>query len=201
VSSSNSPTCSNDLFVIDVLGGKRDGFFVEAGALDGIQASNTLLLERDFGWSGICVEPDLQLFEELVQNRSCLCENVGLYDTRGEVEFMGGVRGWGGVVEHLPPWHEDKWKGGQPIMIQVVPLADLLEQHDAPAVIDYLSLDTEGSEHVILKDFPFNRFHFRVITVESQRCNELLISKGYRLVENPYNTAAPWEQYFVGEWA
>jgi hypothetical protein len=78
---SNAPALSNDLFVLDTLSGKRGGFFVEAGALDGIQGSNTLLLERDYGWTGICVEPDRGLFAELARNRACVCENACLYRT------------------------------------------------------------------------------------------------------------------------
>jgi hypothetical protein len=54
--------------------------------------------------------------------------------------------------------------------------------------IDYLSIDTEGSEFMILKDFDFARYTFRVITVEhnytSQRRElfELLTSVGYQRV-------------------
>jgi hypothetical protein len=36
----------------------------------------------------------------------------------------------------------------------------------APAVIDYWSLDTEGTELILLKSFPFDRHTFNVITVE-----------------------------------
>jgi FkbM family methyltransferase len=188
----------NDLFVVDVLNGKRNGYFVEAGALDGIQVSNTLLLEEDYGWSGLCVEPDPELFEELCQNRRCMCEKACLYDGRTEVVFMGGVRGWGGVVDHLYESTSANWEQGQPITMQTVALDSLLEKHQAPQVIDYLSLDTEGSEYVILKDFPFDRFQFRVISIEGQSCNDLLTSKGYQLVTNPFNTEALWEQYFLG---
>ena len=86
----------NDLFVLETLGEKR-GYFVEAGALDGVQVSNTLLLEESYGWTGICVEPDPQLYAELVENRTCICEQVCLYDG-SPVTFVTGVRGWGGSL-------------------------------------------------------------------------------------------------------
>jgi FkbM family methyltransferase len=193
----SEPANRNDLFVLDVLNAKRNGFFVEAGALDGIHVSNTLLLEQDYGWSGLCVEPDPELFEKLCRNRLCACANACLYDQPGEVEFMGSARGWGGVVSHLAESKRDHWGRGQPIRIPAIPLATLLDQHNAPTVIDYLSLDTEGSEYMILKDFPFDRFRFRVMSIEGRSCNDLLTGKGYRLVTNPFNTAAPWEQYFL----
>src|SRR5262249_24696590 len=47
-----------DLWVLHETGRKRDGFFVEFGATDGISLSNTYLLERDFGWRGILAEPN-----------------------------------------------------------------------------------------------------------------------------------------------
>jgi methyltransferase FkbM-like protein len=82
--------------------------------------------------------------------------------------------------------------------METVSLADVLDKNGAPVMIDYLSLDTEGTEHIILGAFPFDRYQFRVVTVEAVRCNDLLAAHGYRHVANPRNTSAPWEQYFVG---
>ena len=48
-------------------------------------------------------------------------------------------------------------------------LGSLLRQAGAPAIIDYWSLDTEGSELALLQEFPFDRFTFRVLTVEHNR--------------------------------
>jgi FkbM family methyltransferase len=197
--SHSAPENRNDLFVIDTLGRKRGGFFVEAGALDGVYASNTFLLEEDYGWSGICAEPDPQLFEQLRRNRRCVCEDACLYDVSTEVTFIAGARGWGGVVDHLAKFKQPRWGAGQPMKMRTVTLASLLEKHQAPAVIDYLSLDTEGTEYLILKNFPFDRYRFRVISIEGESCNDLLTGKGYRLVANPFNETAPWEQYFLGD--
>ena len=48
---------------------QRGGFFVEFGATDGVVLSNTLLLEREFGWIGLCAEPNPKFFPQLVVNR------------------------------------------------------------------------------------------------------------------------------------
>ena len=48
---------NQDIFVLYTLNWKRNGFFVEFGATDGMDLSNTYLLEKDFGWRGILSEP------------------------------------------------------------------------------------------------------------------------------------------------
>ena len=62
----------------------------------------------------------------------------------------------------------------------------MLETYQAPKTIDYLSIDTEGSEYEILKAFDFDKYKFRVITCEHnftsmrEKIYDLLISKGYQ---------------------
>ena len=52
-----------------LLGGHRGGVFLEAGALDGELYSNSLYLEREFGWSGLLVEPNPAAFAEILRKR------------------------------------------------------------------------------------------------------------------------------------
>jgi hypothetical protein len=47
-----------------------NGYFVELGANDGVNQSNTLFFERFRGWTGILVEPFQPNYKELVRNRS-----------------------------------------------------------------------------------------------------------------------------------
>jgi hypothetical protein len=47
-----------DFFVLEALGGMRNGFFLDSGAADGVSSSNTHLLEESFGWNWICIEPN-----------------------------------------------------------------------------------------------------------------------------------------------
>jgi len=54
-----------DMFVISMLDGKRDGTFLEIGSADGIDLNNTYLLEKDFGWKGICIEYDEKFIDNL----------------------------------------------------------------------------------------------------------------------------------------
>ena len=81
-----------DLFVLEVLNEQRGGFFLDSGASNGVQGSNTKLLEASLGWTGICIEPNARMFAELVKNRTSICLNCCLYDTAGTVEFWKLLR-------------------------------------------------------------------------------------------------------------
>ena len=73
-----------DRFVAEAIyRGKRGGYFVEAGAGAGIWISNTLLLERQYGWTGILIE-STSAFAALQRNRpDCICDNSGLASEEG----------------------------------------------------------------------------------------------------------------------
>jgi FkbM family methyltransferase len=164
-----------DRFVIRVLHGKRHGFFLDIGASDGVDGSNTKLLEEDFEWTGICVEPNNEFYADLCRNRRCACVNCCLFDRGGSVEFLEGARHFGGIISAYSPVHRRIAEQAAHVLgraeqsrigkLARTPLSVLLE-YGAPPVIDYLSLDTEGSELRILKAFPFDRYSVRVLTVE-----------------------------------
>ena len=59
-----------DLFVLGVTNFKQNGFFCEFGATNGVDLSNTYLLEKEFNWSGILAEPAKIWHSDLQRNRS-----------------------------------------------------------------------------------------------------------------------------------
>jgi len=166
-----------DLFVVEALGGLRGGFFLDSGASDGVSGSNTLLLESRFGWRGICVEPNDQLFARLLHERRCMCLNCCLYDREDEVAFFEAAGVFGGILNEYDPGHLryarsvvasrlDEGKGDSAVTKSARTIGSILREFGAPRIIDYWSLDTEGSELSILKSFPFGEFTVRVLTVE-----------------------------------
>jgi FkbM family methyltransferase len=185
------PAHQQDLWVIDkVFKGKRNGYFVEAGA-GGL--SNTHALEAHFGWTGLAVEPHPSRFEEVKAKRGCILENVCLTDVETEVEFVinhaapgtSGIQGLIGDNILKIAYHD----GGttETIRIKGYPLAELLRKYGAPKRIDYLSLDVEGAEWLVLKDFPFEEYAFSCMTIERGSNDYLhlrakLLGQGYRLV-------------------
>jgi hypothetical protein len=61
---------------------------------------------------------------------------------------------------------------------------DIFEKFHVPAVIDYISLDIEGAEDVVMSSFPFARYRFNLMSVErpSPALSNLLLSQGYQLL-------------------
>lgn len=180
-----------DLWVLARTNNQRAGFFVEFGATDGIRLSNTYLLERHFDWQGICAEPNPKMFAQLQVNRSCIVSNACIGPRTGEtVEFVLAEEYGGRVQEMEADMHAEKRKAywSDPkyrATFQTESLHDLLVRLGAPHRIDYLSIDTEGSEFEILEAFPFESWDLRLITVEHNftplrdRIRDLLESKGY----------------------
>ena len=183
-----------DLWVLDQVNHKTGGFFVEFGATDGVLLSNTYLLETEFTWTGLLAEPNPKLFEKLRQNRKCTLSSDCIMGKSGlDVSFvLADV--YGGVLEFaVGDSHEDKRGAyiadGNVIKLRTISLHDFLEKHQAPRQIDYISIDTEGSEFDILSTFPFERWDVRCFTVEHnftarRKDIRLLMERhGYRCVE------------------
>lgn len=190
-----------DLWVLERTGYKRGGFFVEFGATDGVLLSNTCLLEKEFGWQGLCAEPNPKFFAQLQRNRSCTLSDQCIGGITGkEVEFIY-ADAFGGSQEYADDdKHKDKRAAyraaGQTALLQTISLHDFLLEHEAPRVIDYLSIDTEGSEYEILEAFPFKQWNIRLLTVEHnfterrKDIRSLLEGHGYRCHE------AQWDDWF-----
>ncbi len=178
-----------DLFVLYSLDFKKSGFFVEFGATNGINLSNSYLLETQFGWNGILAEPAKVWHSDLKKNRSCAIETDCVWKKTGdqltfnEVEDpeLSTVSAF-----NASDLHKQSRKSGESYLVNTISLLDLLKKYNAPKIIDYLSIDTEGSEFEILRNFDFNQYSFRVITCEHNKTTNrekiynLLKSKGYK---------------------
>lgn len=158
---------------------KKNGVFVDIGAHDGISGSNTYFFEKELGWTGICFEPMPNIFEKLKETRSCKCMNVCVAQKEGLVPFVwvkspGGVDMLSGIMDTYDPRHwahmqeECKQQGGsyEVINVDAVNLNTILAQHGI-AVVDYLSVDTEGNELEILKSIDFNAIKIAAMSVEN----------------------------------
>lgn len=178
-----------DLWVAYEMGSKRDGFFVEFGAANGVHASNSLLLERDLGWRGILAEPARIWRPHLRTNRTCAIDERCVWTRSGEeLVFNQPAIALHSTIDSYSnsDMHGDTRVGGERYPVQTVSLMDLLAHWGAPRRIDYLSIDTEGSELDILQAFDFSAYEIGLISVEHNHTDkrgplfELLTSNGFR---------------------
>lgn len=171
-----------EMFALTFAKGRHNGFFVEFGACDGQHLSNTMILEAEFGWRGILAEPARTWAQALKANRTssidlrCVSSQTGASVEFWEAERPGTSRiakGSGGTNPIAERY-----------IVETVSLLDLLREHNAPSYIDFLSIDTEGTEHDILATFDFGQYRFGFISVEEHELDQgkipqLLQSHGY----------------------
>jgi hypothetical protein len=176
---SHPATEGQDLLVLELTGGKRNGYFVDLAARYWHRGSNSFLLENYYKWRGICIEPDNNFARGLVVNRTCLvvCNNP-VTDRNGDlVRFNYKINGANS-------------RGNEDGTKATVTLSSILDAANAPAQMDYLSLDVEDHEWTVMSKFNFDRYRFSVMTVErpTQELHSLLTKHGYRwLTQLPGN--------------
>ena len=96
--------------------------------------------------------------------------------------------------------HSEARTHGSKYEVTTVSLDSLLEEFGCPDEIDYLSIDTEGSEYSILQTFNFKKWSFKVITVEHNFTEmrelifNLLTKNGYRHVMQDITS---WDDWYV----
>ena len=164
---------------------------MDFGATDGVTDSNSWLLEQRYGWRGILAEPNPRWHDLVRANRpNAMVDTRCVLTTTGatvdflatELAAVSTIAGYGNTDDYAAARsHHTRFE------VPTVSLGDLLDSHNAPPVIDYLSIDTEGSEHDILEAYDFSRL-IRCVTVEHNhtpvraKLRSLLANRGYREV-------------------
>jgi FkbM family methyltransferase len=185
-----------DKFLNEVIfNNKKDGFFIDIGAHDGVTYSNTLFFEKFRNWDGVCFEPNLNVFEKLVKNRRCKNYNVCIGNFNKKVKFTR-IEGYSemlsGVTESYHEKHLERIdnsllaKGGkkEEVDIEMVRLDSIKELIGKN--IDFISIDTEGNEFDIIESINFNDFKINTIVVENNykdnRTTAFLEPLGFKLI-------------------
>lgn len=180
------------------------GYFVEFGATDGVNLSNTYLLEKSFGWKGILCEPAQSFHQQLEENRTSIIDKRCVYSRSDSlIEFhevknreLSGIKDFHGIGG----WKDER-EDFISYPVKTVSLQDLLKSNGCPKVINYMSIDTEGSEFEIIKDFPFHEWNIECLSIEhnySQNdfaIEELLAEKGFKRV---CKSASRWDGWYIG---
>jgi FkbM family methyltransferase len=176
----------------------ENGFYVDIGANDGRASSNTYHLEKFLGWGGILIEPIMHVhfrsreIRDLDRNTFHCC---ALVDESFENEFV--ELSYSGLMtvarDSVSDFNSVEWaelgaeflgrgEHVQKTWSEARTLKSVLNDSSAPKIIDFLSIDVEGSEFSILKNFDFNLYIFRFILIETKLnspTHKLLLEKGF----------------------
>lgn len=140
-------------------------YFVDLAANDAVIYSNTFRLETE-GWSGLCIEPNPRYWYRL-SHRQCDVAGAfvgGSFDAI-PVNVTLANKEFGGIIgRHMD--NKPTTKKLHSELRYTVSLSTLFRKFNVPKTINFLSLDVEGAEELIMKDFPFDEYKFGILTVE-----------------------------------
>jgi len=180
----------------------KNGFYIEMGAADGVTQSNTMYYEKNLGWRGLLIEPEINNFNKCKKNRSKnnfffnkAC--VGFDYKKKSMQMVSIGLMTTSLNKDLnkisPEIHikqgEQYLKSDEKIKeftTEVSTLNDLLKETNSPKIIDFISLDVEGLEFEVLNGINFEEYRFRYILVETLNNYEMINyfqKKKYQLVK------------------
>jgi FkbM family methyltransferase len=190
---------AEDDMILRLFEGKAGHYACEVGMMDGMFYSNTLLLEEK-GWDVLCIEPNPAFEVELKKNRKRVVM-AAVTDKEGEIGFTIYRRGnythihsQVGVSEPLTPEFIDAFcrdiKEISHINVPTITLDAELVRQGFPR-LDFLSIDTDGSEPTVLRGFTIKKWNPFLVLVENPfskpEITDYFTSSGY------------WKRDYIGE--
>jgi FkbM family methyltransferase len=145
----------------------KPGVFLDIGANDGVSFSNTRALV-DLGWQGVHVEPGTAAFAKLKQNLPNACAfQVAVSDKDGEAAFHESDANSRHMVSSLVESELQRWNcyTFATVQVKTVTVASLLKLAKLSRV-DFLSIDAEGSDLLIFRQFDLSALGVRLVCVE-----------------------------------
>ena len=197
-----------DIFASFIVQNNFKKTFLEFGATNGINLSNTYLLEKELGWSGILAEPDIQWHEALRKNRpktkiitQCIWKK-----SNEKLKFFSSSQGVLSTLEDfkfsdketMPDNSNNRNISGKNIIVETISLNDVVTKYFDGICPSYISIDTEGSEFEILNSFNFSKFKPVIFTVEhnftklEQKIDELMVKNNYSRIFRKLTSFDAW---------
>tara|TARA_R100001082_G_scaffold86120_1_gene52710 strand:- start:12111 stop:12758 length:648 start_codon:yes stop_codon:yes gene_type:complete len=194
---------NQDIWILLLYGEKREGYFVEVGSTTGTNLSNTYLLEKGYDWGGICIDANPNDTEELRKNRDCIVLDSCISSKSGEEVSFLVQSCYSGIEMYTEKKDYPNGDGNvdyeKTITLTTVTLDQVLRENNAPLFIEYISIDTEGSELEVLKGIDFSSFTIGAFTIEhndneiqKEEIQNFLQSKGYEKFVQVH-----WEDWYV----
>ena len=175
-----------DCIAATLHGFKTGGYFIDLAANDAVTLSNSYTLEQQYGWKGLCVEPNPEYHTRLLQIRSCEVIAAAVSSREGQAffEFNHATKSLGhrfaysnGVFGRLT-----NRNSSSTTPVWTIPFSRLLMEHHTPTTIDFMSLDCEGNEAAVMETFPWETHTISVLSTEHPKPPLIakLIAHGYK---------------------
>ncbi len=196
--------CQEDIYLLSkFFNNKRNGVYIEMGALDGVLYSNTKMFEDYYGWSGILIEPHPLKFKDLQNNRpKNFLFNDLVSNSNEELKFRyfeNFHAAVSGVEKTLSENHVKTYFDNSElqnvlpqssVIIKPKSLTEIIKSTNITH-IDLFSLDVEGHEYEVLLSWDFS-IPIDIILIEmlgvqperDQLCRDILLNKGYKFHSN-----------------
>eukprot|EP00210_Caulerpa_lentillifera_P000910 g880.t1 len=181
---------------------KRDGVFLEIGALDGKSLSNSYWYEMCLGWTGVLIEghPTAAHWLRIHRPHAINIEAAACDKDNGTVKFVGSANGVSGEISKMPKqfaqtYHGNYIKGKKEETHEVkCRLISSMLREAGVDHIDFWTLDVEGAEFIVLNTFDWEHVAVHVLVIENDkdeaveypRRHEFLTSKGMQFVSQFY---------------
>ena len=187
----------------------KNGFYVDIGANHPTHYSNTYFFEKELNWKGICIEPQDDMFKLLQEQRKSINLNHGVYNKKTELKFCKTVSGLCGLVEtyekeHIQRINRESNQLNIKNIIYKIPVDTLENVFDKYKVdiVDYMSIDTEGSEYEVLQGINYDKVKINVIDIEdnypnsekSKLIHEFLLTKNFKFIGN-----IQWDKIYINK--
>lgn len=174
----------------------KNGTYIEIGAGDGYNLSNTKFFNKYLDFKGVLIEPVPSFFEKLKKNRpKDILINKAIDYKMGKSKFIGESHTAGINLYLSNPLKERYLSNSREYLVDTVPMSKIFETTDLKYV-DYFSIDVEGAELVLLETMDWN-IPIYIISIElnekmieteekdrekNQKCRKILIKQGFKYV-------------------
>lgn len=162
-----------DKFIEEYFDSSHVGVCIEIGACDGYIGTNTFYFEKK-GWECICIEPNPNYYKNLKLNRkislSYACGNENSDDREFTIFDLGNNQSAISslsVDKRLVNSHSHLIKNNFTTKVKVRTLDFILEELKFDKKIDFISIDTEGTEIDVLKGFNINKWKPKLLIIEN----------------------------------
>ena len=194
-----------DIKLDELFKNKKNGFYIELGAFDGLSQSNSAFFEFNRNWTGMLIEPSVKSYElcklnrpnSYVVNKCCVSNNYNDSTIKGDFN--------GCTMSSVDGKRMNNTEDSKLIEVPATTLEKILDIYftsNEYKHIDFLSLDTEGYEYEILKGLNFNKYSPSYLLIEIYKKDfELIVNYlnnyGYKIHSNftnyNLNTNPGWD--------